>query len=218
MITDHKNGSWTVTGYKDKKYLTKYLKSQGYRPVTHRKGNSRWSIGLSKDLAYKSKVRVQKAHKITRREVGIRYQPRRSVSQGTPIGGRYVPLGRMRRYPAAYRRPMYRGGPEIRIPGTPAGARNENFIQRRMKERAEIQKRDEERKRQMLITDEKMRNDRIQQERQQAANDLRAQETKRRLLNERAVHDEYESTKKEVEKLQPPRELQSERENSVIGG
>lgn len=217
MITDHKDGSWTVTGNKDKKYLTKYLKSEGYRPHVHRSGDSRWQIGLSKDLAYKPKVRIQKAHKISHRQVAMRYQPRRSSSQGSPIGGRYVPLGRTRRYPRAYPRPAYHGRvPVVGSPSGPSGSGG-NYFQRMMKQRAARQEQEKERKRQMLITDEKMRNERIQQERDQTAKQIREQENTRRLQQEHAQHEEYERTKREVEKLQPPPELQSDRENSVIG-
>ena len=121
MITDHRNGSWTVTGYKDKKYLLSLLKKEGNRPHVHRKGDNRWTIGLTKDLAYTPKVRIQKLSRESHRKVGYQYSPR-AYSRNTLIGGRYgryIPLGRTRRYPTARTHrgfSGYSGGLGLQIP------------------------------------------------------------------------------------------------------
>lgn len=245
MITDHRDGSWTVTGFKDKKYLTQYLKKEGHRPHVHRKGENRWTIALTKELAYRPKVRIQKGHRLTHRQVSMRYQPRRSVSQGIPITGRYVPLGRMRRYPRGYRRPSYSGGlyrtsPGIRIPGSYNG-KGKTIFQRAMEARKARQEKEKQWKEQERILNEKLKQDRIQQERQQVVQQLEKQTRTRELLEKQRQfeqeqerhrqmqqtkqtrHAEYQSQRAQnvqVEKAFKPavEGLERERENSVIGG
>ena len=198
-ITENTDGTFTTSGKREKTRLLKEFHRQGIA-VRSRK-NSDGSFIVSPVGSISRRLRSSRPIRVRPNYSGGGYRPASRYKESTYPR---FPQGSGRTSPA-YRSPG-RGvmmGPPPRMglgAGGGGGARprpkGESLFQKVIKSHKDRRLKDEEFKKNARETNEKMRQDRINQERQETANEINRQAEKRRLLQESAAHERHEQAEK----------------------
>jgi hypothetical protein len=201
-IADHGDGTFTTKGKREKSRLLKSLHTSGFKVRSRKNTDGSWNVST---VGY---MRPSRRQTVSR---GIRPQVRAARMEGgggryRPIRGRYIPIrGRYVRYPSnMHRAPMggysggYMGGPSfrpVRGSGKSMYQKLADWQKQRMKDRQERIKKESEWKKTEQEVNEKMKQDRIAKEREEATQQIKRNQEKDRLRQIAVQHEQEEQAR-----------------------